>query len=170
MKFFAFFLAAAAFICVLGAPMHCSPAKWFTTRQQSMHNEVIHRMHGLTMPANAINYSRANIATTKSADTSPAIVEPHTAASCLKKFGQTIAARFPKKYTTATAAKSNDKIDCWTVEGNMPEECMDENKGKGKGKVYTTQKEQKKGEDLEQAKEDTKMWEGHLHWDGKSKM
>ena len=51
----------------------------------------------------------------------------------------------------------------------MPEECVDDNEGKGKGKVYTTQKEQKKGEDLEQAKEDSKMWEGHLHWDGKDK-
>lgn len=150
--------------------MHRSPAEDFRPKQRSYHTEAAYRKHDITMPTNSIHYSRAMLATLTVDNTSPRTVERHTAAGCLRKFGHSIAARFPKKYTTAAAAKSNEKVDCWAVNGHISEECVDDNEGKGKGKVYTTQKEQKKGEDLEQAKEDSKMWEGHLHWDGKNKM
>lgn len=171
MKFLILILATVTFItCVFGAPI-CHPSvKDFKIKQQSIHADSGHHAHVITMPANALHYPRANLATPASDNNSPATVEHHTAAGWPRKFGHSIAARFAKKFTTAAAAKSNDKADCWAVNGNMPEECVDDNEGKGKGKVYATEKEQKKGEDLEQAKEDSKMWEGHLHWDGKDKM
>ena len=152
----------ALLVCVLGAPMHRSPFKDFRTKLQPIHTEAAHSEHDTTMPAKAIHYPRVHLANPTADNTS--------AAGWFRKFGRIIAVRLPKKHTTAAAAKSNDKADCWTLNGNMPEECVDDNGGNGKGKVYPTQKEQKKGEDLEQAKEDSKMWEGHLHWDGKDKM
>lgn len=51
------------------------------------------------------------------------------------------------KKTTAESAKFNDKTPCWAINETKTDECVDE----ATGKVYTTAKEQKKGEDVGRA-------------------
>ena len=156
-------------VSIFGAPIPSGATRKLTLASIK-HTEAAHAAHDITMRTNTFHYRRTTEVST-SDDTTPAptwyakIRTPTTSRMPPLTIPTFEFERRGGKKTTAESAKSNDKTPCWVISEAKPDECVDE----ATGKVYTTAKEQKEGEDLEQAKEDTKMWEGHLHWDGGAK-